>query len=118
MTGISLGDNRYLGNLGSILLAAVAISVSISLLIKSEKKKAAVGRRCVLPHQPRMLEMLTDFYLREMQLFLLGYILISVCEIFSVGEFPINKQVRMVSHTPTPWRNGSRAAPTCTDAIR
>lgn len=32
-----------------------------------------------------------------MQLFLLGYLLISICEIFSVGEFPINSDVRIVS---------------------
>lgn len=32
----------------------------------------------------------------EIQLFLLGYILISICEIFSVGEFPLNKTVRVV----------------------
>jgi hypothetical protein len=34
---------------------------------------------------------------REMQLFLLGYIIISICEIFSVGVFPLNDTVRVVS---------------------
>ncbi|RFU82031.1 hypothetical protein TARUN_173 [Trichoderma arundinaceum] len=32
----------------------------------------------------------------EIQLFLLGYILISICEIFSVGEFPLNDTARVV----------------------
>jgi hypothetical protein len=32
-----------------------------------------------------------------MQLFLVGYILISICEIFSVGEFPLSGTVRVVS---------------------
>ena len=32
-----------------------------------------------------------------MQLFLLGYLLISICEIFSVGEFPLDSDVRIVS---------------------
>lgn len=32
-----------------------------------------------------------------MQLFLLGYIAVSICEIFSVGHFPISGNVRIVS---------------------
>lgn len=31
-----------------------------------------------------------------MQLFLLGYILIEICEIFTVGKFPLNKKVEIV----------------------
>ena len=31
-----------------------------------------------------------------MQLFLLGYIIISICEIFTVGDFPLNSDVRIV----------------------
>lgn len=75
LTGIPVGDGRRLGNLGSILLAGIAIAVSGFLLLKSEKKRAAVGRR-------------------EMQLFLIGYVIISICEIFTVGEFPLDRQVR------------------------
>ncbi|KAI9158554.1 Chitin synthase export chaperone [Paramyrothecium foliicola] len=71
LRGIPLSGNRYLGNLGSILLAFFAIVVSAFLLFRSERKKAAVGRR-------------------EMQLFLLGYIIISICEIFSVGLIPFS----------------------------
>lgn len=76
LRGIPLSDDRHLGNLGSIILCGVAIAVAALLLLKSERKRAAVGRR-------------------EMQLFLVGYMLISICEIFSVGLFPLNKSVRI-----------------------
>ncbi|KAI1135284.1 chitin synthase III catalytic subunit [Hypoxylon sp. FL0543] len=76
LQGIPLSGGRYLGNLGSILLCGIAIVVSILLLLRSERKKAAVGRR-------------------EMQLFLIGYIIIEICEIFTVGEFPLNATVRI-----------------------
>lgn len=32
-----------------------------------------------------------------MQLFLIGYIIISICEIFTIGGFPLNGDVRRVS---------------------
>ncbi|KAH7366754.1 chitin synthase export chaperone [Plectosphaerella cucumerina] len=76
LTGIPLPNNEILGNLGSIILAAIAIGVSAFLFIKSERKRAAVGRR-------------------EMQMFLAGYIIISLAEIFSVGEFPLPDSVRI-----------------------
>ncbi|KAJ4136298.1 hypothetical protein NW768_003909 [Fusarium equiseti] len=76
LTGISLSGGRHLGNLGSILLAGIAIVTAVFLLLRSERKRAAVGRR-------------------EMQLFLIGYIIISICEVFSVGEFPLNGTVRV-----------------------
>ncbi|KAG7417183.1 Chitin synthase export chaperone [Fusarium oxysporum f. sp. rapae] len=76
LTGIFLSGGRHLGNLGSILLAGAAIVTAVFLLLRSEKKRAAVGRR-------------------EMQMFLIGYIIISICEIFSVGEFPLNSTVRI-----------------------
>ncbi|KAI1388820.1 chitin synthase III catalytic subunit [Hypoxylon trugodes] len=76
LQGISLSGGRYLGNLGSILLCGIAIAVSILLILRSERKKAAVGRR-------------------EIQLFLLGYIIIEICEIFTVGEFPLSGTVRV-----------------------
>jgi hypothetical protein len=31
-----------------------------------------------------------------MQLFLLGYIIIEICEIFTVGAFPLSQKVRVV----------------------
>lgn len=76
MTGIPLSGGRRLGNLGSILLCAIAIVSAAYLIFRSERKRAAVGRR-------------------EMQLFLVGYIIMSICEIFTVGEFPLASKVRI-----------------------
>lgn len=76
LTGIPLSGEGILGNLGSILLCAVAIVATAYLLWRSELKQAAVGRR-------------------EMQLFLLGYVIIEICEIFTVGEFPLDPKVRV-----------------------
>ena len=39
----------------------------------------------------------TNKLCREMQAFLAGYALMSICEIFSIGEFPLNSSVRLVS---------------------
>jgi Chitin synthase export chaperone len=64
-----------LANLGSILVCGIAILVTLYLLFRTERKAAAVGRR-------------------EIQLFLLGYIIIEICEIFTVGGFPLNATVR------------------------
>lgn len=75
MDGISLSGNRNLANLGSILFAFIAILVSIALLWRSERKHAAVGRR-------------------EIQIFLLGFIVIEICEIFTVGGIPLDDNVR------------------------
>ncbi|KAF4980614.1 hypothetical protein FZEAL_3427 [Fusarium zealandicum] len=76
LKGIPLSGDRHLGNLGSIIVAGAAIVIGTFLLLRSEKKRAAVGRR-------------------EMQLFLAGYVVISICEIFSIGEFPLNKTARV-----------------------
>ncbi|KAF2640786.1 hypothetical protein P280DRAFT_518134 [Massarina eburnea CBS 473.64] len=77
LKGIPLGGEDRLANLGSILLCGIAILLSSFLIWKSERKKAAVGRR-------------------EMQLFLIGYIVVSICEIFTIGGFPLNSAVRKV----------------------
>ncbi|KAI8630920.1 chitin synthase III catalytic subunit [Xylariaceae sp. FL1651] len=76
LQGIPLNNGQHLGNLGSILLCGIAIAVSAFLLLRSEKKKAAVGRR-------------------EMQIFLVGFIIIEIAEIFTVGEFPLPSTVRI-----------------------
>ncbi|KAL0940791.1 chitin synthase export chaperone [Colletotrichum truncatum] len=76
LTGIPLGDDRKLGNLGSILLCFIAILTTGYLYFRSERKKAAVGRR-------------------EMQLFLIGFGIIQLCEIFTIGEFPLKDTVRI-----------------------
>lgn len=75
LVGIPLSGGRHLANLGSILLAFFAILISAYLLWRSDRKKAAVGRR-------------------EMQIFLFGYIVIQICEIFTVGGFPLDGAVR------------------------
>lgn len=75
MTGINLSGDRNLANLGSILVAGIAILVTFLLLWRTERKAAAVGRR-------------------EIQMFLIGYIVIEVCEIFTVGGFPLDNDVR------------------------
>lgn len=47
LTGIPLSGGRRLGNLGSILLCGIAIATAIYLILRSERKRAAVGRRYV-----------------------------------------------------------------------
>ncbi|KAH8716919.1 chitin synthase III catalytic subunit [Phaeosphaeriaceae sp. PMI808] len=76
LEGFPVGGENRLRNLGSILVSAIAIFVTMFLLWRSQRKKAAVGRR-------------------EMQLFLLGYIIISICEIFTIGGFPLSNTVRL-----------------------
>ncbi|KAG9232498.1 chitin synthase III catalytic subunit [Amylocarpus encephaloides] len=76
LVGIPLGGGKHLGNLGSIILCGIAIVTTAYLIWRSERKQAAVGRR-------------------EMQLFLLGYIIVEICEIFTVGRFPLSNTVRI-----------------------
>ncbi|CAZ84923.1 unnamed protein product [Tuber melanosporum] len=73
LMGFKAGDGRV-ANLGSIILCVVAIIVSVLLLLLSQKKRAAVGRR-------------------EMQIFLILYILVSLAEVFTVGGFLTNRTV-------------------------
>lgn len=77
LTGFSLSGGDYVGNLGSAVIAAIAVLVTTLLLLLSERKPAAVGRR-------------------EIQLFLLTFILTQICEILTVGMFPLNSTVRIV----------------------
>ncbi|KAI0536906.1 chitin synthase III catalytic subunit [Xylaria digitata] len=76
LKGIPLRNGEHLGNLGSILLCGIAIAVSVFLLLRSDRKRAAVGRR-------------------EMQLFLIGFIIIEIAEIFTVGDFPLSSTARI-----------------------
>ncbi|KAI4242688.1 MAG: hypothetical protein L6R40_003909 [Gallowayella cf. fulva] len=75
LSGIGLSRGRHLGNIGSILIAFIAILVTIFLILRSERKQAAVGRR-------------------EFQLFLVGYIIIEICEIFTVGGLPMGSPLQ------------------------
>ena len=38
---------------------------------------------------------------REFQLFLIGYIIVEICEIFTVGGFPLERKVRLVRLRPS-----------------
>ncbi len=40
---------------------------------------------------------------REFQLFLIGYIIVSICEIFTVGGFPLKSNVRLVGPRSSLW---------------
>lgn len=77
--------NPFPPRAGSILLSFIAIIVALLLIMRSQVKKAAVGRR-------------------EMQLFLLSYAFVSFLEIFSVGGFPLNGAVRRVRFCAPPPR--------------
>lgn len=79
---------------GSILLCVLAILVTLFLLWRSDKKKAAVGRRYALSLVRAISQLLTIE--REFQIFLLGYIIVEICEIFTVGGFPLDSKVRGV----------------------
>ncbi|KAH9883078.1 hypothetical protein J1614_000448 [Plenodomus biglobosus] len=76
LQGFPVGGGDRLRNLGSIIICGIAIVATAFLLWRTQRKKAAVGRR-------------------EMQLFLLGYIIISICEIFTIGGFPLNDTARL-----------------------
>lgn len=91
LTGIPLSGDRHLSNIGSIILCGIAIAASGLLLWTSERKRAAVGRR-------------------EMQIFLIGFIIIQICEIFTVGGFPLPDEIRkgftavhLAAITATAW---------------
>lgn len=115
LTGIPLMNGLFLRNLGTIILAFIAILTATLLILRSDRKRAAVGRR-------------------EMQLFLLGYIIIEICEIFTVGGFPLSSRVRIVSSTldaslarsltcsglyrRTHWRNNGHPLGSCLEFSR
>lgn len=96
LTGITLSHGRHLSNLGSILLCGLAILITALLLWRADRKQAAVGRR-------------------EFQLFLIGYIIVEICEIFTVGGFPLERKVRLVRRRTPAVRiervNGCRVLP-------
>ena len=80
--------------IGVILLCGIAIFTTLFLLWRTQIKRAAVGRR--YGYQIRLtLESLMVAH-REMQIFLVGYVLIEICEIFTIGGFPLKKNIRIV----------------------
>src|SRR5271170_496097 len=73
--------------IGDILLCGIALGVTIFLFILTERRKAAVGTVVLLDGETKCLGR------REMEIVLLGYFLINVCEIFSLGGFLTNLTV-------------------------
>lgn len=59
------------------------------------RKEEGCGRPKVRINPDRHLKQLLNF-IREFQLFLIGYIITQICEIFTVGGFPLDSKVRMV----------------------
>ena len=51
-------------------------------------------------HLAKFFPLLTMY--REFQLFLVGYIIVEICEIFTVGGFPLERKVRLVRRCPPP----------------
>ena len=93
-------QNKWLRRLilaGSILLAFFSILASLFLIWRSERKKAAVGRRYDIKIQVKLTgNLLTGVHFREIQLFLAIFIVVEICEIFTVGGFPLHDAVRKV----------------------
>ena len=69
------------------------------LILRSERKKAAVGRRYERVASICSWKDAHVYIHREMQLFLVGFIIIEIAEIFTVGEFPLSSKVRIVCAT-------------------
>jgi uncharacterized membrane protein YjgN (DUF898 family) len=82
--------------IGSILLAFIAIVLTLGMIWRSDKKHAAVGRRYGISLFSTGISADMAVCVREMQLFLLGFIIVEICEIFTVGGFPLSDAVRKV----------------------
>jgi hypothetical protein len=61
------------------------------------KKEGCCRKTVRISSTNGVVEKSTDTDNREMQLFLLSYIVISIAEIFTVGKFPLNNTARIVS---------------------
>ncbi|KAI5293196.1 hypothetical protein KEM52_005758 [Ascosphaera acerosa] len=92
LTGIPLSGGRHLGNMGDIVLCVASMIVMGIFIACTERRKAAVGRRFAAPFI-RRIPMVPRL---EMQLLMASYILVELCEIFSVGGLPLDDRVRKV----------------------
>lgn len=115
LRGISLSNDRVLANLGQYRTSAAGTLADRSRIYSTLRNSyphdiihAMEGReeegRCgkkvrIHPLRCNWESALTTS--REMQLFLIGYIIISICEIFTVGGFPLDSTVRKVSSVCT-----------------
>lgn len=102
LTGIHLSNGRLLRNLGVILLDGAAILTTLGLLWATQRRKAAVGRRHEQSMQPLPYISLANGQAREIQLFLVGYIILSICEIFTIGGIPLNSDTVIVRQSCAP----------------
>lgn len=68
---------------------------SCSIPSMAIRSKAGSGRTKVYIESDVLIAPFWHTY-REMQLFLVGYILIEICEIFTVGKFPLDSKVTIV----------------------
>ena len=82
--------------MGSIILSGLAIVTTAFLLWRSDRKKAAVGRRYEASNSGKYYGKTELILNREIQLFLAGYLIVEICEIFTVGGFPLNSATRRV----------------------
>jgi hypothetical protein len=73
------------------------------------RSEASSGRTKVCLISPATSLVSAHSCCREMQLFLVGYIIIEICEIFTVGKFPLNSKVVIVSSIPLGSPNRNRA---------
>jgi len=81
---------RIVNDIGDILLCGIALAVTIYLFYLTERRKAAVGTSPVFVYGSNYTGR------REMEIVLLGYFLINLCEIFSLGGFLTNIRVIQV----------------------
>jgi len=72
--------------IGDSIVCAIAIIVTVFLFIVTERRKAAVGITLLFDENNVLGR-------REMELVLVGYFLINVCQIFSLGGFLTNDTV-------------------------
>lgn len=84
-------------DVGDILLCGIALAVTLYLFYITERRKAAVGMRPVFAHRSNYTGR------REMEIVLLGYFLINICEIFSLGGFLTNTRVLQVRLSAKTW---------------
>lgn len=68
-----------------------------AMAVPAQKGCGGETVRCRTPHTNASAKKLTrKFFFREMQLFLISFIVVEICEIFTVGGFPLDDAVRKV----------------------
>ena len=107
--GIPLSNERHLRNVGELARPASELPADSSRvdppcllrdphnsLLHTQVRAKEGGSRetvCELTIVAGRLKLILS---REIQLFLVGYIIVEICEIFTVGGFPLDSKVRLV----------------------